>query len=157
MCRHQSGKFLNQPDVIGVSEAAGNACLKRSRVSEIAPLDSTLGEHHTRGLPGPKRPRDPIQLGKNLLGVGVLWFASSVTWFVLDSFWMPPGVFSPFVPGFANVVIRAEFVMSAAMAAAGILVWRSASRELSLADYLIVLSCASIPVLCVFTMYEWVR
>jgi hypothetical protein len=70
---------------------------------------------------------------------------------------MPPGVFSPLTPGFANVLVRVEFVLSAALAAVGILVRRSAVRKLSLADYIIVFACASIPVLCMFELYERAR
>ena len=31
------------------------------------------------------------------------------------------------------------------------------TRRLTPADYIIVLSCASVPVLCMFTVYEWAR
>ena len=123
-----------------------------------APLDSAFGELQTCHMPGPMWPRDPTQRGKNLLGFGVLWFTSSFTWFVLDSFW-PPGAWT--LPplnrpqSFANIFLRAEFVMSATFAAVGTLVRVSAFRKLFLADYIIVLSCASVPVLCVFKMSEW--
>ena len=103
------------------------------------------------------RLQNPIRLGENLLGFGILWFGSSVCWFLLDTFWGPPGVFSPLRPGFANVVLRCEFVLSAAAAAAGVLIRRRALRALSAADYFVVLVCASIPVVGVFTLYEWAR
>src|SRR5438046_1259013 len=103
------------------------------------------------------RIRNPIQLGQNLFGFGFLWFGSAVTWFAPDTYGARPGVFSPLTPGFANVVLRAEFVVSAAMAAAGVLVRRSAFRKLSLADYIFVLASATVPVLVVFKMYASVR
>ena len=102
---------------------------------------------------------DRADRGKSLLGFGVLWFTSSFTWFVLDSFWPPLGIWT--LPpldrpqSIYNIILRAEFVISASLVAVGILVWRSAFRKLSLADYIIVLFCASVPVLCVFKMAEW--
>lgn len=46
-------------------------------------------------------------------------------------------------------------MVSAELAAIGILLWRSTFRKLSLANYIIVLSCASVLVLWAFKMYEW--
>jgi hypothetical protein len=120
-------------------------------------FDSAFGKAHTCHLPAPKQPRDLAQLGKTLVGAGFLLFMSSVRWFVMDTFWWPPGKFSPFVPGVGNIWLRAEFVVYPAMMAAGFLVWQSASRKLSLGDYVIVSSCASVLVLCAFTVYEWAR
>jgi hypothetical protein len=98
-------------------------------------------------------------LGTNLLGFGILWFSSAFLWFVMDSFWPPLGI-STLPPldrpqTIFNIVLRAEFVLSAAFVAVGILLRRRASRKLSLADYVIVVACASIPVLLVFKMAEW--
>jgi hypothetical protein len=44
-----------------------------------------------------------------------------------------------------NVIDRAAIVIGAFLAAYGLLVWRNAFRKLSLANYIIVLSC--VPVL----------
>jgi len=99
--------------------------------------------------------------GKSLLGFGILWFTSSFTWFVLDYFWPPLGIWT--LPpldrpqSIYNIILRAEFVISASLVAVGILVWRSAFRKLSLTDYIIVIFCASVPVLCVFKMSEWIH
>jgi hypothetical protein len=140
---------------VGAETAVSDSIRRTS--DNHALLDSAFGQPHTGHLPPLKRPRDPIQLGKTLTGTGFLLFMGSVTWFVMDTFWWPPGTFSPFVPGFGNIWLRTEFVVFPAMTAAGILIWQSASRRLSLADYIIVLSCASVPVLCMFTVYEWAR
>jgi hypothetical protein len=99
--------------------------------------------------------------GKGLLAFGILWFISSFLRFVLDSFWPPLGIFT--LPqlnhpqSIYNIFLRAEFVMPATLAAVGMLVWRSAFGKHSLADYIIVLSCASVPALCVFKMSEWIH
>lgn len=97
-------------------------------------------------------------LGTNLLGFGILWFASSFLWFVMDSFW-PPGIWT--LPPLDrpqtiyNIILRAEFVTSAALVAVGILLRRSVLRKLSLPDYIIVFLCAAVPVLGVFKMAAW--
>ena len=104
--------------------------------------------------------RQKIDLGNNLLGFGILWFSGTFAWFLLDSF-DPPGIWT--LPPLShpqsiyNIVSRAEFIISATFAAVGILLRRSAFRKLSLADYIIVFSCASVPVLCVFIMSEWIH
>jgi len=84
-------------------------------------------------------------LGQNLFGFGVLCFGSGSFWCAFSS------VF------FVQSTSRAEVVMSAIVAAYGILLWRSAFRELSLANYIIVLSCASVLILCAFKMAEWIH
>jgi hypothetical protein len=98
-------------------------------------------------------------LGNNLLGFGILWFASSFLWFVMDSFWPPLGVWT--LPPLHhpqtiyNIILRAEFVTSATLAAVGILLRRRVFRKLFLTDYIIVFSCAAVPVLVVFKMAAW--
>jgi drug/metabolite transporter (DMT)-like permease len=79
--------------------------------------------------------------GKKLFGTGVLLFASRLIWFVDH----PHPTF-----------FRAEIVIGVTLAAYGMLVWRSAVRKLSLANYIIVLSCAPVLLLCVSKMSEWV-
>ena len=51
---------------------------------------------------------------------------------------------------------RAEIVIAAIVAAYGMLVWRSASRKISLANYLLVLSCVAVLLPCVSKQSEWV-
>jgi hypothetical protein len=89
-------------------------------------------------------------LGKCVVLVGCLWF-------ILVFFWLPPATLAlawlhlPEV--FYSVLTRSEFVISAATAAVGVLVWLRASRELSVADYIIAFGGASIPVFAVFKLY----
>ena len=93
-------------------------------------------------------------LGKKLLLVGCAWF-------ILDFFWLPPmmlllGWFS--LPGiFYKILVRAEFVLSALMAATGILMWRGAARKLSPLHYIVVYSTALAVVLVVFNLYGFIH
>jgi hypothetical protein len=80
--------------------------------------------------------------GKKLFGIGVLLFGHGLIWFVGHRY---------------PIFCRPEMVVGAALAAYGILEWRSASRRLSLVNYIIVLSCAAVLLLCVFKMSEWVK
>jgi hypothetical protein len=93
-------------------------------------------------------------LGKELLIVSVLLFISNGLWFGLDYLW-PLSFNRPH--SFHNLYLGAEFVMAVTIAAVGILVRRSALRKLSLADFIVVLSCASVPVLCLFRMYKQIH
>ena len=95
--------------------------------------------------------------GKKLFGIGVLLFGHGLIWF--DSS-RSPGIFT-FLPlsnvhTTFNLFHRAEIVIGVALAAYGLLVWRSASRKLSLANYIIVLSCMPVLLLCASKMAEWV-
>jgi len=85
--------------------------------------------------------------GVFLFGYGVIWFKS-------------PGIFTllPFsdTHRFFNIFFRASIVIGVILAAYGMLVWRSVFRKLSLANYIIVLSCAPVLLLCVSKMTEWV-
>ena len=80
-------------------------------------------------------------------------------WFFLALFFLPP---ITIVSGFLSENVRrliwpAELAFSAAILDAGILLRRSASRKLSLADYVVVLVCTSILILVVFNLYGWVH
>jgi len=91
--------------------------------------------------------------GKKLFGTGVFLFGHGLIWF------KSPGIFT-FLPfsdrhGFFNIFFRAEIVIGVALAAYGILVWRSAFRKLSLANYIIVSSCVPVLLLCVSKLSEW--
>ncbi len=92
--------------------------------------------------------------GKKLFGIGVFLFGHGLIWF------KSPGIFTllPFsdTHRFFNIFFRAEIVIGVILAAYGTLLWRSAFRKLSLANYIIVLSCAPVLLLCVSKITEWV-
>ena len=54
-----------------------------------------------------------------------------------------------------NVIDRASIVIGVCLAAYGLLVWRNAFRKLSLANYVIVLSCAPVLLLGASKIKEW--
>jgi amino acid permease len=91
--------------------------------------------------------------GKKLFGTSVLFFTQGLTWFGFDS---PGGIFTLQPLSMDDAFFRVEIVIGAIVAAYGILVWRSASRKLSLANYIIVLSCVAVLLLCVSKLSEWV-
>jgi amino acid permease len=91
--------------------------------------------------------------GKKLFGTSVLFFTQGLTWFGFDS---PGGIFTLQPLNMYDAFFRVEIVIGAFVAAYGILVWRSASRKLSLANYTIVLSCVAVLLLCVSKLSEWV-
>ena len=81
-----------------------------------------------------------------LLGHGLVWFKA-------------PGIFT-LLPlsgrhGIFNILFRAEIVIGAIVAAYGMLVRRSASRKLSRANYIILLSCVPVLLLCASKLSEW--
>ena len=92
--------------------------------------------------------------GKKLFGIGVFLFGHGLVWF------KAPGIFT-LLPLSArdsifNILFGAEIVIGVILAAYGTLVWRSAFRKLSLANYIIVLSGVPVLLLCVSKMTEWV-
>jgi hypothetical protein len=91
--------------------------------------------------------------GKKLFGTGVFLFVWGLIWF------RAPGLFSlhPLSErhGMTNLIDRAAMVIGAFLAAYGLLVWRNTFRKLSLANYLIVLSCAPFVLLAASKMKEW--
>jgi hypothetical protein len=91
--------------------------------------------------------------GKKIFGTSVLFFSQGLTWFGLD---LPGGIFTLRPLNKFDAFFRAEIVIGAIVAAYGMLVWRSASRKLSLANYIIVLSCVALLLLCVSKQSEWV-
>jgi amino acid permease len=91
--------------------------------------------------------------GKKLFGTSVLFFTQGLTWFGFDS---PGGIFTLQRLNMDDAFFRVEIVIGAIVAAYGILVWRSASRKLSLANYIIVLFCVAVLLLCVSKLSEWV-
>jgi len=91
--------------------------------------------------------------GKKLFGIGVFSFAHGLIWFHSSS---PGGIFTLRPLNMFDAFFRAEIVVGTILAAYGMLVWRSASRKLSLANYIIVLSGVPVLLLCVSKMTEWV-
>jgi hypothetical protein len=91
--------------------------------------------------------------GKKLFGIGVLMFGQGLIWF--HSYW-PGGIFTVHPLNNSDAISRAEIVIGAILTAYGMLLWRSASHKLSFANYLFVITCASVLILCVSQMSEWV-
>jgi amino acid permease len=91
--------------------------------------------------------------GKKLFGTSILFFTQGLTWFGFDS---PGGIFTLQPLKMDDAFFRAEIVIGAIVAAYGILVWRSASRKLSLANYIIVIFGVAALLLCVSRLSEWV-
>jgi hypothetical protein len=89
--------------------------------------------------------------GKKLFGIGVLFFAQGLSWF---SFTSPGGIFTLRPLNMDAAFLRGEIVIGAIVAAYGMLVWRSASRKLTLANYVIMLSCAAVLLPCVSKLSE---
>lgn len=92
--------------------------------------------------------------GKKLFGTGVFLLGHGLIWF------KSPGIFT-LLPlsgrhSIFDIFFRAEIVVGVTLAAYGMLVWRSGSRKLSLANYIIVLSCVPVLLLCVSKLSEWV-
>ena len=93
--------------------------------------------------------------GKALLICGCIWFT-------LAFFWLPPlmlllGWFR-LPESFYAVLLPGEFVISAVMAATGVVLWNSAAKQrisagVSLAAY----SIATLAILATFNLYGWVH
>jgi hypothetical protein len=94
----------------------------------------------------------PVAPGHKLFGIGVLNFGNGLIWF---DYSRSPGIFTLRPLNMFDTFFRAEIVIGAIVAAYGMLVWRSASRKLSLANYIVVLSCVSVLLLCVSKLSEW--
>jgi hypothetical protein len=91
--------------------------------------------------------------GKKLFGTSVLFVSQGLTWFGLD---LRRGIFTLRPLNTFDALFRAEIVIGAIVAAYGMLVWRSASRKLSIANYLIVFSCVAVLLPCVSKQSECV-
>ena len=94
-----------------------------------------------------------VEQGKKLFATSVLFFSQGLGWFGFDS---PGGIFTLRPLNTFDTLFRVEIVIGAIVAAYGMLVWRRASRKLSLANYIIVLSCVPVLLLCVSKLSEWV-
>jgi len=93
--------------------------------------------------------------GKTLVICGYIWFT-------LTFFWLPPlmlilGWFR--LPmSFYAVLLPAEFVMSAFMAATGAVLWNSAAKQrISAVVSLTAYSVATLAILATFNLYGWVH
>jgi hypothetical protein len=93
--------------------------------------------------------------GRALLICGCIWFA-------LTFFWLPPLMlilgWLRLPQSFYAVLLPGEFVMSAFMAATGVVLWNSAAKQrisagVSLAAY----SVAALAILATFNLYGWVH
>jgi hypothetical protein len=113
---------------------------------------STLVFGRNRGL-GELTISYQAEQGKKLFGTGVFLFADGLIRFHSHS---PEGIFTLQPLNMFDTFWRAGIVIGAILAAYGILVWRSASRKLSLANYIIVLSCVPVLFLCESKLSEWV-
>jgi hypothetical protein len=91
--------------------------------------------------PSELRMNDQAEQGKKQFGTAVLFFGQGLTWFRASS---PGGIFALLPLHIDNAFVRAEIVIAAIVRGYGMPVWRSASRKLSLANYRIVSSCASV-------------
>jgi hypothetical protein len=91
--------------------------------------------------------------GKKLFVTSVLFFSQGLGWFGFDS---PGGIFTLRPLNMFDALFRAEIAIGSILAAFGMLVWRSASRKLSLANYITVLSCVAVLLPCVSEESEWV-
>jgi hypothetical protein len=91
--------------------------------------------------------------GKKVLAISVLFFSQGLVWFGFDT---PGGIFTLQPLNMSDAFFRIEIVVGAIVTACGILVWRSASRKLSPANYVIVASCVAVLLLCVSKQSEWV-
>jgi hypothetical protein len=91
--------------------------------------------------------------GKKIFVTSLLFFSQGLTWFGLDR---PGGIFTLQPLKMDDAFFRAEIVIGAIVAAYGMLVWRSASHKLSLANYGFVASCVAVLLPCVSKQSEWV-
>jgi hypothetical protein len=91
--------------------------------------------------------------GKRLFGTSIMMFGQGLIWFHASQ---PGGIFTLRPLNFFDALFRAEIVIGAMLAAYGVLEWRSASRKLSFANYIIVLCGACVLVLYTSKFSEWV-
>jgi len=91
--------------------------------------------------------------GRKIFGTSLLFFCQGLAWFGFSSL---GGIFTLRQLNPDLAFLRAEIVIGAIVAAYGVLVWRSTSRKLSLANYIIVSSCVAVLLVCVSKLSEWV-
>jgi hypothetical protein len=91
--------------------------------------------------------------GRKIFGTSLLLFSQGLYWFGVD---LPGGIFTLRPLNTFDALFRVEIVIGAIVVAYGMLVWRSASRKLSLANYIIVSACVAVLLPCVSKQSEWV-
>jgi hypothetical protein len=89
--------------------------------------------------------------GKKPFGTSVLFFPLGLTWFGLD---LQGSIFTLRPLYTFDAFFRSEIAIGAIVTAYGMLVWRSASRKLSVANYIIVFSCVAVLLPCVSKQSE---
>ena len=112
-----------------------------------------FGLERNRGLDEMTTDYSQAEQGRKIFGTAVLFFSQGLTWFGFDS---PGGIFTLRPLNTFDALFRAEIVIGAIVVACGMLVWRSASRKLSLANYIIVSACVAALLPCVSKLSEWV-
>jgi hypothetical protein len=90
--------------------------------------------------------------GKKVFGIGVVAFGQGLIWFSASS---PGGILTLQALSLSNAFFRAELVIGAFAAVYGILLWRSASQKLSLANYIVAFSFVPILILAASKISEW--
>lgn len=90
--------------------------------------------------------------GRKLFGTGVFLFGYGLIWFHSA---LPGGIFTRQPLYRFDAAMRACIVLGALLGAYGMLVWRSVSHELSLANYIIVPACACALIVCASEISEW--
>jgi hypothetical protein len=155
---------------LAVGEARWRSCVFRCSSTSALWLILQFGSHNYLHAPGWLREASSLVFGRNrglgelttsyraeqgkkLFATSVLFFSQGLTWFGLDS---PGGIFTFRPLNRFDAFFRAEIVIGAIVAAYGMLVWRSSSRKLSVANYIIVLSCVAVLLPCVSQQSEWV-
>jgi hypothetical protein len=93
---------------------------------------------------------------------GKLLLICGCVWFTLTFFWLPPlmlilGWFR--LPGpFYALLGRSEFVISATMAATGVVLWNSAAKQqISVGVSLAAYSLATLVILATFNLYGFIQ
>jgi hypothetical protein len=83
-------------------------------------------------------------------------------WFILAFLWLPPLMlilaWFRLPEGFYAVLLPSEFVMSAVMAATGVVLWNSALKQrISVGVSVAAYSVATLAILGTFSLYGWVH
>lgn len=95
---------------------------------------------------------DQVAPGQKLFGIGVFNFVNGLVWF---DYYRLPNIFTLRSSNGFDAFFRAQIVIGVIVAAYGMLVWRSATRKLSLANFTIVSCCVAVLLLCVSRLSEW--
>jgi hypothetical protein len=90
--------------------------------------------------------------GKKVFGIGVVAFGQGLIWFRASS---PKGILTLQTLSLSNAFLRAELVIGALAVVYGILLWRSASQKLSLANCIVAFSFVPILILAASKISEW--